>query len=516
MDSRPGQIRAFAYLNADKAQVYRAVLGVFVQAKERFSLHLRPAELLGALASSGPVGDPKELDAALGQLCDWGNLQAHADTAEVATVEDFYRPRYLYQLTAEGEAAERAVRTYDEWLVQPGELQTAALADLVALLHELEQQAGEPELDASKVARILKSLMGSLEELTSRAQIFMRSLQRTIDLQGATVEAFLAYKERLIEYLERFIGEMVVSGSEIALAIERLDALGPDRLLQAAADRELADSVDATPESRGRALEGWRGRWAGLRAWFLDVGDAPSQAEVLRARASSAIPALIGAIANLHDRRLTRADRSTDWRTLARWFAGLDSDDEAHRLWRAATGLPPARHLIVDERSRERWELDDVGPQTSWLEAPPLRISLRLRATGHYARRGRINDVVDKSREKAELARLARLEAEQLEQALRHLATGTATRLSRLGELDPLELGLLLDLLGEALAAKAESDEPVETTSSDGGLAIRLEPVLEEPGAQAVIEVAGLGRLAGPDYRVTIRRLASRPTGGGA
>ncbi|HEY3451462.1 MAG TPA: TIGR02677 family protein [Myxococcales bacterium] len=516
MDSRPGQIRAFAYLNADKAELYRAVLGVFVQAKERFSLHLRPAELLRAVASDGSALDPKEIDAALAQLCDWGNLEAHADTAEVATVEDFYRPRFLYQLTAAGEAAERAVRTFHQWLVQPGELQTAALADIVALLRELEQQAAEPNLDASKVARIFKSLMSSLEELTSRAQIFMRSLQRTIDLQGATVEAFLAYKERLIEYLERFIGEMVVSGSEIALALERLDALGADRLLRAAADRELVDAVDATPESRARTLEGWRGRWAGLRAWFLTLDDVPSQAEVLRARARSAIPALISAVANLHDRRLTRADRSTDWRTLARWFAELDSDDQAHRLWRAATGLPPARHLAVDEVSRERWELDDAGPQTSWLEAAPLRISLRLRATGRYSRRGRLNDVVDKSREKAELARLARLEAEQLEQALRHLATGTATRLSLLGGLDPLEFGLLLDLLGEALAARTQADVPVETTSSDGGLAIRMEPVVEEPGACAVIEVAGLGRLAGPDYLVTIRRLTSRPAGDAA
>ncbi|MGC4120174.1 MAG: TIGR02677 family protein [Myxococcales bacterium] len=338
----------------------------------------------------------------------------------------------------------------------------------------------------------------------------MRSLQRTIDLQGASVEAFVAYKERLIEYLERFIGEMVVSGSEIASAIERLDALGADRLLQAAAERELADALEVTPESRSQSLEGWRGRWNGLRAWFVDQGDAPSQAEVLRARARSAIPALISAVANLHDRRLTRADRSTDWRTLARWFAELESEDQAHRLWRAATGLPPARHLTIDDSSRERWELDDVGPQTSWLEAPPLRISLRLRATGRYTRRGRVNDVVDKSQEKAELARLARLETEQLERALRRLATGTTTRLSQIGELDPTEFGLLLDLLGEALSARTREDAPVETTSSDGGLLIRLEPLLEEPDARATIEVTGLGRLSGPDCQVTIRRLSSR------
>ena len=37
-------------------------------------------------------------------------------------VEDFYRPRHLYQLTAEGEAAERAIEFFEGALKKPGEL----------------------------------------------------------------------------------------------------------------------------------------------------------------------------------------------------------------------------------------------------------------------------------------------------------------------------------------------------------------------------------------------------------
>ncbi|HCF62147.1 MAG TPA: TIGR02677 family protein, partial [Myxococcales bacterium] len=210
---------------------------------------------------------------------------------------------------------------------------------------------------------------------------------------------------------------------------------------------------------------------------------------------------------SLNDRRLTRTDRATEWRTLARWFAELDEPRDAHRLWRAATGLPPARHLYVDERSLERWELDGAGPQSSWLEAPPLKISLRLRTTGRYTRRGRLNDVVDKSREKAELARLARLEAEQLERAQRRLADGGSMRLSQIGTLDPTEFGLLLDLLGEALATKSGPNEVAEATSSDGGLFIRLEPIVEPGAPFAEIEVEAMGRFRGPDHLVTIQRL---------
>ncbi len=74
--------------------------------------------------------DSGALDAALAQLCEWRNLEAHRDTADVVTVEEFYRPRFLYQLTAEGEAAEHALAVFYETLEQPGELQTTALSDI--------------------------------------------------------------------------------------------------------------------------------------------------------------------------------------------------------------------------------------------------------------------------------------------------------------------------------------------------------------------------------------------------
>ncbi len=61
--------------------------------------------------------------------------------------------------------------------------------------------ATEGAPDEGVVHRVLQSLSARFEQLTSRAQTFLRSLQRTIDLQGITVEKFLLYKQALIEYL---------------------------------------------------------------------------------------------------------------------------------------------------------------------------------------------------------------------------------------------------------------------------------------------------------------------------
>lgn len=501
-----GRLKVFAYLNADKAALYRAVMRVFVHAKARFTLHLRPQEVAAALASAAlpePV-DAGGVESALASLREWGNLDAHPDTADVATVEEFYRPRYLFQITPAGEAAERALAVYEQTLEQQGELQSAALGDIRELLGELAALAETPEPDEAKVHRALRTLRERFDELTSRAQAFMGSLQRTIDLQGVDVARFLTYKETLIGYLERFIGELVIATADIGATVHRIEARDVSSLLRMAAARDLADALEPTAADHAAALGAWQARWAGLRSWFIGRPDAPSQADVLRARARASIPALLLTVASIHDRRVTRSDRGADLRALARWFAEADSDAEAHRLWRAAFALAPARHLAVDDATLDAREARPVSAQTGWLEAPPLRISARLRASGRYVRRGRPNDVIDRSGEKALLAEAAAAEAGQLIAARRRLATGVRARLSDLGTLDAAEFGLFLDLLGEALAVKVDADAPVDVVSSDGTLQVTLEPT-EDDGTATI--VTATGTFSGPDHYVTIRDL---------
>ena len=98
------RLRVFAYLDTEKTGIYRQIMRRFLSAKETFGIHLRVSEIYGELFDEI---DHAEIEGALEQLCQWGNLEKHADTTDVSTVEDFYRPRYLYQLTIEGEAAER-------------------------------------------------------------------------------------------------------------------------------------------------------------------------------------------------------------------------------------------------------------------------------------------------------------------------------------------------------------------------------------------------------------------------
>lgn len=480
---------------------------LFTEAKARFALHLRPREILDALAASPIDGrDPpslEEVEAALRQLCEWGNLASHPDTAEVATIEEFYRPRYLFQLTKPGEAAEAAVAIYAKEILQSGELQAAALNDICDGLAELLQLARTDPLDGTKVHRTLRGLSDRFNELTSRAQSFMSSLQRATDLHEKDLDAFLTYKETLIDYLERFIQELVFATADIATKLDELAELGMERLLAVTARRDLADAIDPTEADHADSLHEWQARWKGLRGWFTAEPGVSSQSEVLRARARTAIPTLLNAIAGIHDRRTHRSDRAADLRALACWFAEADTDEAAHKLWRAAFGLAPSRHLGIDTATLDQREAEPISADTSWRDAPPLVISPRLRHTGRYARPGRASTVIDRTKEKEFLAQRAAEEARQMAAAQERLLDLGSLWLSEVGELSRAEFEILCDLLGEAVADRLQSDEKVTALSADGSLRISVGPNAD--GRTAVISTVD-GQLAGLDHLITVTR----------
>lgn len=494
----------FSHLTAPNAAVYRLVMDTFVQAKRRFTVHMRPEDVHESLRATPERPDVPAISEALARLVDWGNLRADPDTSRVTTVEDFHRARYLYQLTERGEAVEHAVTAYDEALGRRGALQAVALTDIATQLRALNELAPGPDADPAKVHLLLRGLVDRFTDLAGNAQAFMGSLQRTIDLHDADTDTFLAYKDQLIDYLERFIKDLVGTGSEIATLVVALERGGVEQLLDAAARREAEDAApggDKDGDPRGREFERgkvlWRERWLGFRSWFVSEPQHPSQAKLLRSRARAAIPQLLQVVTTLNERRAGRSDRSADFRALARWFAQSPDDAANHRLWRAAFGLSCARHLTVDEQL-----LDAAVPSgTPWAQAPALEISPRLRRTGSYERRGKPNRVVDRTEQRRYLAALAARQAAETAAARQALATAHPTRLSDLGELDPAAFRLFLGLLGDALAARTPGANVVETTTSDGTLAIRLTAL--DSGRHADIRTPD-GVFRGPDHLVEI------------
>ncbi|MEW1960701.1 TIGR02677 family protein [Kineococcus sp. NPDC059986] len=507
------QAKPFAHLGTDNAATYRAVLRVFSAARTRYVLHLRPEDVVEDLAGAGTAIGIEPVDNALTSLVAWGNLRADPDTGRVTTVEDFHRARYLYQLTPEGQAAERALSVYEESLGRRGALQAVALEDIAEHLRSLVTLLEDPRpLDAARAQHLLTALTQRLETLAENAAAFMASMQRSIDLQDADLDAFVAYKDRLVDYLERFLSDLVTVGAQISDLVLRAEAADVHAALSAVAEREAVDvapgdgATEDLDHAAERVLEVWDQRWRGVRTWFVGSRETPSQKDVLRRRGRSAIPQLLRAVQVINERRSGRSDRSADFRRLALWFAQAPDDSSRHRIWHNAFGLSPARHLSIDSDTLTARE---AGPRTvvSWTEAEPLRISPQFRRTGRHERRGRPARVQDRSAQRRHLAELAAVQREQLRLARSELLTDGPGRLADLPDLSGPAFTVFLGLLGQAVAARRPDvpGAPCEATSADGSLQVRI--TLDPAGVTVPVR-SEHGTLHLPDGLVEIRDTA--------
>ena len=493
----------FRHVSAEKADFYRRIMDVFAAAKRQYRLQLRPDEVLAEVQWPDAPPRIEEINAALAQLAGWGNLQSQPDTARVSTLNDFYRAKFLYRLSQGGEAVEAALAVFFQSLQHRAELQTVALEDiasrLLALQNLIDADTSGDGPDTAKVHEILRDLVRVFESLADNAQAFMAGVARSIELQQAEAGSVVGYKRRLIDYLERFMGDLVRRSDAIARLVQGLTPR-IDPVLLRVAEREARDAAPGGEQDMAdeklRRWQAWRERWRGLRGWFLPSGPEPPQAELLRARVRAAIPQLLSAIAAINERRSGRSDRSADFRTLAGWFAACADESEAHRLARAAFALNPERHFSLNPQADE-----SLPASTRWADAPPLLINPRLREYGEAAPRGPLAKVRDRGAERERMAGQLARESQQVEAARLRLATGRATLLSELGELDTHAFGLFLNLLGEALAEQLGPETAVERRTGDGLLQIRLEPLGDDSRARVITPIGVFG---GRDHRLTI------------
>lgn len=496
------RLRVFAYTVESLAPTYRAIMHLFATAKARYRIHFRPEEVVAALAEEGmalalPEGG---IERALDQLVAWGNLRRAHDTERVATLEDFRRRHFLYQLTPAGEAAERAVGAVLEALASSGSLQTVMLGairrNLEALVAELGQEAPAP-------ARLYECLFNVGEQfraLTENASTFMARLHEAIEAGEVHTDAFIVYKQAVIAYLEEFIGELAAIAPHITAAIRSVEAEGAVARLVA-----LAAEADQAPTLEGRrdVAADLRRQWQGVAAWFVGRGAQPPTLELLRGAARAAINRILQVLERLHAKRFQRVDRSADLLRLAVAFEALedDADDAAHRLFQAAFGLGSARHFGGLDEDEEA-----LLSAESWWRTPPVPIAPTLRESGRSTVSGRAARVVDHAAAKRRLAARHRQARAAEAAALARFAGRGPLSLGALPVLSRNELHLLLALLDRLLAMPPNADGQRRTRSRDGRLRLHLAPAVA--GEEAVVRSVS-GRLRLPAYTLTVDDLAA-------
>lgn len=505
MDRVPPEL--FRFSVGDNAEVYTAILHAFAEANERLETSLSLEQVHERLRTVGWFGVLTDADLArlLESLRDWQLVDVIQSQAEnYRTAEEYERRNLQYSLTKRGEAAFAGVQHALTVLASTGALQTAVLDAIADRLGQLHHLLTDPAASDRVVFTTLTELENHLEALRTNTKQFNGELQRLLRAEGADLTTFREVKTATVSYLEEFLTNLDQRAHAIAAGVTRIEEYGIDRLH----DRALT-GADLPPspgtDIRATWLAHRRSRWAGLHAWFLPTDDTPPRVEQLHLVARRAIVTLLQVLDRIAESRNRASSAVADFRELARWFTLAPTDADLHRLFSAAFGLGSARHAHLAHPDPEL-----AGSSSTWHEAPSVPVSPLLRTAGRtekVARTGKVRDVAALRRARAQQARAERAE---LRRAWNQLATGGSVRLSSFGRLDHATFERLLELLGRALAARADSAGSRRATTADGKVEIVL---LAPPDSARATLRTPRGVFTGPDYSVHISTAAAGDTG---
>jgi uncharacterized protein (TIGR02677 family) len=426
------RLQAYRYAVADEAISYVAVMRVFTEGVAGLLSDLSAAEVQAALESRGTTLDPDTVEARLVYLVEHGNLARSPREAEARSIREYLTTRARYQLAPRGELVHRQV---EELLGSAGRAREVSTEVLPVLLSDLEALADPAQATAGAVT----ALFAVFERLVVSTRDFYTHLGEVLARADTDRDSLAAYREVLLDYLQRFVEE--VRRYE-PLVIDALDHVDVEAVLSRTQGGPRLTNVDGTAARRSVGLQA--GDWDSLHSWFRGGPGRRSDAEEIRSLATRAMGTLLSGL-----RRAVSGEGELSRRADLLRLAGLfdrSEDDTAHRIWARGFGLYSARHLSAMP------EVEDVPATTSWWDAPAADVPLSLREYGDRAARGRSGRredfAVARQRRLAERQQVEREREAALDELLA-LAGGSHTDI----RVSDAARTVLLDLYAQALSS---------------------------------------------------------------
>ncbi len=456
----PERLDLYRYATAENASEYLTIMRLFT---ETLLTDLSGSEIAEQLAARGLALEFDEVETRCRQLERWGNLVRSVRDARVATVADHLRARSRFQMSKLGGRVQRQI---DEVLQATAGVRDVArelLGGMVETLDRILERLGHPEerIDADALAGDVTTVFSSQRLFTESVRDFYAYLHQVLSRYDLAGDEYGRFKELLLSYVDLITADVARHAPAVS---ERLARLQPylGRLLEILERLPTLTNADGSRAERqpGRQL----GDWVEFADWYADGSDH-SGPDQLRRAAGQALGQLLANAKRMLAAAGTGVSRRGDLLRLAQWFACAD-DAQAHRLFAAAFGAHPSRHLLggPDEDSPRQ------GALTSWWEADPVAVPVSLRERGERTARGKASRVPDPGLDREELLSEARAQHE------RELAA--AAELVAAGRLDGARISaaaraVLLDRLGGLLAVSGGEPPPLEWFESDLGFLLR-------------------------------------------
>jgi uncharacterized protein (TIGR02677 family) len=457
-----GRFDLYRYAVADNRDEYRALLRAFTST---LLTDLSASEAVALLTGQGITLTVDEVTARCEQLESWGNLVRSVRDSHVATVAEYLRSRSRYQVSKLGGRVHRQVEDVAATADGAREVARELLGGIADTLGRIRARVDTPNVDPEALAADVTTVFNNQALFQDSVRDFYAYLHQVLARYDLAGSEYATFKTLLLDYVDLISADVARHSPAVTAALDAVNARR-DALLAALASLPGLDTAGAGTVERlpGRTAEDWDR----LTAWY-DQSTGRSGPDQLRSAAQQALGQLLANAKRMLAASGTGVSRRADLLRLARWMHTADTDT-AHRLFNAAFGAYPARHLLLGP--------DQIDPRTpvtgSWWSTGTVEVPVSLRERGDRAAIGRTSPVPNPAAERAAVEAEAAEEAAALAVAVAELvAVGGLTH----ARLTPAARDVVLDQLAAVLALhQGALHAPVTVADPALGLTLVVSP----------------------------------------
>ncbi len=347
------RISETAYLTADNAERYRAIMRVFYHAYERVEIRLNTDDVMQLLKTEFPVYNDLSIDQLkldLNQLSEWKSLDAVQEPRNVYTIAEYRNKQFSYSMSDAAIEVERLTVRLQKLSLNSASLTTNYFRRIEESLSRMDSLVSAPLKD---VDAWWNDLMINFEAMSHNANDYLHEFYSAKSEKILKSMAFLMHKDRFISYLRDFIMELQSHASAIARLLQNIDESVCHQVLELTVQSEL--DIPRPMEEMNDHLEHdlhteIYQKWDSLERWFLRKDGRQPEAMHILDITNDIIQKIIQNAALIVQLQNWGINRRNEY---ARWIGMFDACDDmlhAHQLSAVLFGAMQVRHFSVDQQ----------------------------------------------------------------------------------------------------------------------------------------------------------------------
>lgn len=340
----------FKYLTEGNAPIYRAIARFLYEKRTKQDSNTTLNKILEMLKQNS--GEDEEFDEIrlkeiLRRMENWEVIQSEKTKGKGLTIAEWNRNRFTYHLT-------KAAIEIESLLIRLDEPDQALISGLKSrqfnlLLRNLEIfKNTKPRHFSSreKTMEVWSGVFDTFKELQTNALNYLSHIERAEKADLFNTEAFLEFKDNIMQYLGAYITELSRNKYGIRTMLMSIPDVHVEEYVDSILDDNKANALlyedYSTETMRSSLIE----KWNEMKVWILGSGYTRSDIEKLEERTNEAI-GMIVAYAKRHSEAKNTASRIQDYKTLTRRFKECGSIENAHKLFAAVMGASHSRSLFA-------------------------------------------------------------------------------------------------------------------------------------------------------------------------